>query len=85
MWLKRLLNELKVSVEDSMKMFCDNQVAISIAKKLVHHDRTKHVKIDCHFIKEKIEKGMVSLVYTSTTLQTTDILTKVFSRANLKT
>ena len=38
MWLKRLLNELKIPVKDSMKMFCDSQVVASIAKNKVHHD-----------------------------------------------
>ena len=68
MWLKILRNELKIPVEDSMKMFCDNQVAISIIKNLIHHDRTKHVEIDRHFIKERIEEGTISLFYTPTTL-----------------
>ena len=54
LWLRRVLKELKISDEELMKMFCDNQSAISIAKNPVHHDRTKHVEIDRHFIKEKI-------------------------------
>ena len=68
MLLKRLLNELKIPVEDSIKMFHDNQVAISIAKNPVHHDRTKYMEIDRHFLKEKIEEGTITLVYTLTTL-----------------
>ncbi|KAL6323481.1 hypothetical protein AAG906_039054 [Vitis piasezkii] len=45
-WIQRLLNELGISTEKPIKMFCDNQAAISIAKNLVHHDRTKHIEID---------------------------------------
>ena len=59
MWLKRLPGELKVQTERTMDMFCDNQTAISIAKNLVHHDRTKHVKVDRHFIKKKVEEGLI--------------------------
>ena len=67
-----------------MKKFCDNQVVISITKNLVHHDQTKHVEINHHFIKEKIEET-ISLVYTPTTLQTTNILlTKALSRTNFE-
>ncbi|KAK3028164.1 hypothetical protein RJ639_038688 [Escallonia herrerae] len=55
MWLKRLLEELKITCEGSIKVFCDNQASINIAKNPVHHDKTKHVEIDRHFIREKIE------------------------------
>lgn len=45
-WLVRVLKELQVKSDEPMKMFCDNMAAISIAKNLVHHDRTKHVELD---------------------------------------
>ena len=61
-----------------------NQVVISIAKNPVHHDQTKHVEIDHHFIKEKIEEMMISLVYTPTTLQIVDILTKALFKTNFE-
>ena len=67
-----------------MKIFCDNKAAISIAKNPVHHDKTKHVEIDRHFIKEKVEEGIIKLMYTPTCLQTADILTKVPSRTNFE-
>ena len=65
-------------------MFCDNKAAISIAKNPVHHDRTKHVEIYRHFIKEKVEEGIIKLVYMPTCLQTADILTKALSRTNFE-
>ena len=52
-WLERLLNELGMNVSEPMKVFCDNQSAISIAKNHVYHDMTKHVEIDHHFIMER--------------------------------
>ncbi|RVX20746.1 putative inactive protein kinase [Vitis vinifera] len=79
-WLRRVLKELKISDEEPMKMFCDNQSTISIAKNPVHHDRTKHVEIDRHFIKDKIEEGIIKMLYVPTSLQTTDILTKALPR-----
>lgn len=66
-WLKRVLGELKIPVEGFMKLLCDNQVAINIAKNLVHHDKTKHVEIDRRFIEEKIE-GIIQPVCTPTKL-----------------
>lgn len=84
MWIQRLLSELEVSSEKPIKMFCDNQAAISIAKNPVHHDRTKHIEIDRHFISEKIEKAIMQLVYTPTRSQTADILTKALPRTNFE-
>ena len=83
-WLNRLLEELRVPLKHPMVLYCDNQAAISIAKNPVHHDRTKHVEIDRHFIKEKIEEGVFKVSYTPTNCQTADILTKVLARVNFE-
>ncbi|RVW26484.1 Retrovirus-related Pol polyprotein from transposon RE2 [Vitis vinifera] len=83
-WLNRLLEELRVPLKHPMVLYCDNQAAISIAKNPVHHDRTKHVEIDRHFIKEKIEEGVFKVNYTPTNCQTADILTKALARVNFE-
>nr|CAN65095.1 hypothetical protein VITISV_011639 [Vitis vinifera] len=83
-WLNRLLEELRVPLKHPMVLYCDNQAAISIAKNPVHHDRTKHMEIDRHFIKEKIEEGVFKVSYTPTNCQTTDILTKALARVNFE-
>ena len=82
MWLQRLLRELKVETKDTVKMFSDSQAAISIAKNPVHHDRTKHIEIDRHFISEKVNNGIVQLSYVPTRLQIADILTKALPRVS---
>ncbi|RVW96099.1 Retrovirus-related Pol polyprotein from transposon RE2 [Vitis vinifera] len=53
MWIRKLLVELKMTGSSPMKLYCDNKVAISVAHNLVLHDRTKHVEVDKHFIKER--------------------------------
>ncbi|KAL6315942.1 hypothetical protein AAG906_013776 [Vitis piasezkii] len=78
------LEELRVPLKHPMVLYCDNQAAISIAKNPVHHDRTKHVEIDRHFIKEKIEEGVFKVSYTPTNCQTADILTKALARVNFE-
>ncbi|KAA0044524.1 putative mitochondrial protein [Cucumis melo var. makuwa] len=54
-WLQKVLSDLHQECETPMKFFCDNKAAISIANNPVQHDRTKHVEIDRHFIKERLE------------------------------
>ena len=82
MWLQRVLSELKVEMQDSVKMFSDSQAAISIAKNPVHHDRTKHIEIDRHFISEKVNNGIVQLSYIPTKQQIADVLTKALTRVS---
>lgn len=82
MWLQRLLRGLKVEIQESVKMFSDSQVAISIAKNPIHHDRTKHIEIDRHFISEKVNNGIVQLSYIPTKQQIADTLTKALTRVS---
>ena len=59
-----------------MQLFCDNKATINIAHNPVHHDQTKHVEVDRHFIKEKLDGGIISINYVPTSQQLADILTK---------
>ncbi|BAT73097.1 hypothetical protein VIGAN_01055600 [Vigna angularis var. angularis] len=58
LWIKIILDDLKVDLKGPMKLYCDNKSAIEIAHNPVQHDRTKHVEIDRHFIKEILDKGL---------------------------
>ena len=84
MWIKRLMNELRLESPESFKMYSDSQAAISIAKNPVHHDRTKHVEIDRHFISEKVNSKIIELNYIPTKKQIADILTKALPRTSFE-
>ena len=46
-----------------MRLFSDNKAAINIAQNSIHHDKKKNVEIDRHFMKEKIDSGIILLEY----------------------
>jgi hypothetical protein len=60
-------------------MLCDNQSAIALAKNDTFHQRTKHIDVSHHFIREQIEWGHIIIRYVPTTEQDADILTKFIS------
>ena len=76
LWIKRLLEGLKIQNTLPMKVYCDNKTAIVIVHNPILHDRTKHVEVDKHVIKEKIEEGVIYMSYIPTAKQITNVLTK---------
>ncbi|KAE8698181.1 Calcium-dependent ARF-type GTPase activating protein family isoform 2 [Hibiscus syriacus] len=75
-WLTGLLNELGFKNTRPAKLMCDNKAALQIAANPVFHERTKHIEMDCHFVREKIHEGIIKTEYLKTTDQQADILTK---------
>ncbi|KAM1108784.1 hypothetical protein ACFX13_005484 [Malus domestica] len=65
----------------AMKLHCDNKAAIEIAHNPVQHDRTKHVEIDRHFIKEKLDAGIIMFLFVGSEDQLANVLTKAVSNS----
>ncbi|XP_019098337.1 PREDICTED: uncharacterized protein LOC109131672 [Camelina sativa] len=75
-WLKAFLKDLGIESKKPIIMHCDNQAAIHIATNPVFHERTKHIEVDFHKVREKIQEGVTLPCYTPSEDQLADIFTK---------
>ncbi|CAM8910147.1 unnamed protein product [Rhodiola kirilowii] len=78
-WIKALLKDLGIESPTPITMHCDNQAAIHIASNSVFHERTKHIEVDCHKVRQMVEQGVILPCYTRSGDQLADIFTKAAS------
>ena len=79
-WLRRLENDLFIKTEKFITIHEDNQYAIKTAKNPIQNDRSKHIDVRYHFIRDKVMDGTILLKYCPTTDMTADVLTKPLQR-----
>jgi len=75
-WLRQLLSELHSPLHKTTLVYCDNISAVYMSSNPVQHQRTKHVEIDLHFVRERVALGDVRVLHVPTTSQFADIFTK---------
>ena len=83
LWIKQQLSDFGLKIEQ-VPIFCDNTSAINIAKIPVQHKRTKHIDIRHHFLRDNVEKGLISMNFCTTEEQTADIFTKALAREHFE-
>ena len=81
-WLFYLLEDFRIQHSKVALLYCDNKAALHIAANLVYHERIKHIEVDCHLIREKIQAGMIKTFHVKTNMQLTDVFTKALGVPN---
>lgn len=80
-WLKILLSDLGIVLSAPIPLHCDNQAAMHIAANPVFHERTKHIEVDCHFVRNQVQSNILSTHYIKSSEQLADIFTKTLPTA----
>ena len=78
-WLKGVLSSLGVLHTQLMRLYCDSQVVLQIAWNPVFHERTKHIEVDYHFVRDEIVNKCTTFVPTHAWLA--DIFTKALGNS----
>ena len=79
-WLRKLLEDVGYIQDTSTTIMCDNQSCIALTKNPTHHAQTKHIDVQHHFIREKVESGEITFDYCPTKDMLADVLTKALAK-----
>lgn len=83
-WLRYILDDLKVIQDKPTILNCDNEAALHIVANPVFHERTKHIEIDCHIVREKLQTRIISTSHVHSHEQLADMFIKALGRDQLK-
>jgi hypothetical protein len=79
-WLQKLLVGLFDLELEATRIWCDNQICVKLLENLMFHDKSKHIEIKYHYIRDMVQKGAMKLQYVTIDEQIADVLTKPLSR-----
>ncbi|GJZ69144.1 ribonuclease H-like domain-containing protein [Tanacetum coccineum] len=75
-WIRNLLRELHTPLFTATLVYCDNVSAVYMSANPVQHQRTKHIEIDIHFVRDKVATGHVRVLHVPSRFQYAYIFTK---------
>ena len=75
-WLLALLRTFDLNHTHPTSLYCDSKATLYIAANPVFHERTKHIEVDCHYIRSKIQAGVIKTFHVPTRHQIADFFTK---------
>ncbi|CAM8969229.1 unnamed protein product [Rhodiola kirilowii] len=75
-WIAVVLRDLHITVSTPIALYCDNQSATHIAKNLVFHERTKHIELDCHLVRQHFTSRFISPKFIASSSQPADMFMK---------
>ncbi|KAL0423504.1 UNVERIFIED_CONTAM: Copia protein [Sesamum radiatum] len=75
-WVVYLLHDFGISVPTPIPFLCDNQATLHIVNNPVFHERTKHLEIDCHIVRDKFKSGLIAPSHVPSKAQLADFFTK---------
>lgn len=84
-YLCSLLNEILNCKLSPFTIFCDNQGAIALAKNPINHQRSKHIDIRYHFVRDEVVKKKLTILYVPSVDNIADIFTKALSKVKFET
>jgi hypothetical protein len=82
-WLRQLLGELHSPIRCATLVYCDNVSVVYLWMNPVQHQRTKHIKIDLHFIRDKVTAEAMCVLHVPTSSKYEDIFTEFRSSPNV--
>ena len=76
LWLLGFLKEIQMKIKLPVTLHCDNMSAIAVSKNDGKHQRTKHIEIRHHVVRDLIKEGTLQVTWVPTKSQVADVLTK---------